>query len=91
MDQEVSTVVTAVSGAVGLLPTLEAIKAGKEIALANKETLVASRGISDGNREKIQRSLLPVDSEHSALVPMFDGKPAGGSSEADFDSFRWAF
>lgn len=73
VDQEVSTVVTAVSGAVGLLPTLEAIKAGKEIALANKETLVAAGELVMETVKKYDGRLLPVDSEHSALFQCLMG------------------
>ncbi len=60
-------VVTAVVGAVGLLPTLEAIRAGKDIGLANKETLVmAGRLVMNEVRANGVR-LLPIDSEHSAI------------------------
>jgi 1-deoxy-D-xylulose-5-phosphate reductoisomerase len=60
-------VITAVVGAAGLLPTLAAIKAGKDIGLANKETLVmAGRIVMQAVREH-QVSLLPIDSEHSAI------------------------
>lgn len=61
------TVVTAVVGMVGLLPTLAAIDAGKDIALANKETLVcAGKLVMDAARRKGVH-ILPVDSEHSAI------------------------
>jgi 1-deoxy-D-xylulose-5-phosphate reductoisomerase len=60
-------VITAVVGAAGLLPTLAAIKAGKDIGLANKETLVmAGRIVMQAVREH-KVSLLPIDSEHSAI------------------------
>ena len=60
-------VVSAVVGAVGLLPTLEAVRAGKDIGLANKETLVmAGRLIMQAVRDNGVR-LLPIDSEHSAI------------------------
>ena len=71
-------VVTAVVGMVGLLPTLAAIDAGKDIALANKETLVCAGGIvMEAAREKGVR-ILPVDSEHSAIfqcVQAANGNP----------------
>ena len=71
-------VVTAVVGMVGLLPTLAAINAGKDIALANKETLVCAGGIvMEAAREKGVR-ILPVDSEHSAIfqcVQAANGNP----------------
>ncbi|MDD2463681.1 MAG: 1-deoxy-D-xylulose-5-phosphate reductoisomerase [Desulfobulbus sp.] len=60
-------VVTAVVGAVGLLPTLAAIRAGKDVGLANKETLVmAGRLVMEEVRRR-QVRLLPIDSEHSAI------------------------
>ncbi len=65
--EECRMVVSAVVGSVGLLPTLEAIRAGKDIGLANKETLVmAGRMIMDAVREHGVH-LLPIDSEHSAI------------------------
>jgi len=65
---EADMVVSAIVGAAGLVPTFAAIKAGKDIALANKETLVmAGRLImSEVKRQKVR--LLPVDSEHSAIA-----------------------
>lgn len=64
---EADMVVSSIVGAAGLLPTLAAIRAGKDIALANKETLVmAGRLVMDEARKhKVQ--LLPIDSEHSAI------------------------
>ena len=64
---EVDQVVSAIVGAVGLIPTLSAIKAGKSIALANKESLVMAGKIimEEAKRNHIQ--ILPVDSEHSAI------------------------
>lgn len=60
-------VVTAVVGMVGLLPTLAAIEAGKDIALANKETLVCAGGLVMDAARKRGVQILPVDSEHSAI------------------------
>ena len=66
--QEADMVVSAIVGAAGLLPTLAAIRSGKDIALANKETLVmAGRLIMDEARKQ-QVRLLPIDSEHSAIA-----------------------
>lgn len=67
-------VVSAISGAAGLKPTLSAIDAGKDIALANKETLVAAGSVvmKKAGRKKI--SLLPVDSEHSAIFQCLAGQ-----------------
>ena len=65
--QGAETVVTAVVGTVGLLPTLEAIKLSRRIALANKETLVCAGGIVMNSAKKHGAEIIPVDSEHSAL------------------------
>ena len=59
--------VTAVSGRIGLVPTLQAIRAGKHIALANKETLVAAGSLVMREAQKYNVSIIPVDSEHSAI------------------------
>lgn len=70
----VDTVVAAMVGMIGILPTIEAIKAGKNIALANKETLVtAGHIIMPLCREK-NVDLLPVDSEHSAIFQALNGE-----------------
>ena len=75
---EADMVVTAVVGAVGLLPTLAAIRAGKDVGLANKETLVmAGRLVMDEARQH-QVRLLPIDSEHSAI---FQSLEAGRSQD----------
>ncbi len=65
---EADMVVSAIVGAAGLLPTLEAIKAGKDIALANKETLVMAGRLVMEEVQKKQVRLLPIDSEHSAIA-----------------------
>lgn len=66
-------VLSAIVGSAGLLPTLEAIDAGKDIALANKETLVMAGGlVMDKARGKGVR-ILPVDSEHSAIFQCLEG------------------
>ena len=71
-------VVTAVVGMVGLLPTMAAIKAGKDIALANKETLVCAGGLVMSAAKQYGVRILPVDSEHSAIfqcVQAANGNP----------------
>lgn len=71
-------VVTAVVGMVGLLPTMTAIKAGKDIALANKETLVCAGGLVMSAAKQYGVRILPVDSEHSAIfqcVQAANGNP----------------
>ncbi len=60
-------VVSAISGAAGLVPTISAINAGKDIALANKETLVTAGSLVKAEVQKNNVKLLPVDSEHSAI------------------------
>ncbi|MCI9212500.1 1-deoxy-D-xylulose-5-phosphate reductoisomerase [Schaedlerella arabinosiphila] len=65
--------VTAIVGMIGILPTIEAIKAGKDIALANKETLVTAGHIIMPLAEKYGVSILPVDSEHSAIFQSLQG------------------
>jgi 1-deoxy-D-xylulose-5-phosphate reductoisomerase len=70
---QVDTVVTAVVGAAGLLPTLAAIAAGKEIALANKETLVMAGGLVMARAAEANVRILPIDSEHSAIFQCLQG------------------
>ncbi|MGE4282187.1 MAG: 1-deoxy-D-xylulose-5-phosphate reductoisomerase [Clostridia bacterium] len=64
---QIEMVVTSVVGIVGLVPTLEAIKSGKHIALANKETLVTAGDIVMNEARRNNVSIIPVDSEHSAI------------------------
>ncbi|MCD8018347.1 MAG: 1-deoxy-D-xylulose-5-phosphate reductoisomerase [Clostridiales bacterium] len=65
--QDADVVVTAVVGMVGILPTMEAIRKGKDIALANKETMVTAGHLIIPMAKKYGVSILPVDSEHSAI------------------------
>lgn len=74
--KEPDTVVTAISGRIGLEPTLAALKAGKDIALANKETLVAGGDLVMETARKLGRSIIPVDSEHSAIFQCLE-EPKG--------------
>ncbi|KAF0159779.1 MAG: 1-deoxy-D-xylulose-5-phosphate reductoisomerase [Syntrophaceae bacterium] len=68
------TVISAISGAAGLKPTLAAIEAGKDIALANKETMVIA-GHLVTKKAKIKKiNILPVDSEHSAIFQCLEGQ-----------------
>lgn len=69
------TVLNSVVGMVGLQPTLEAIKAKKTIALANKETLVAGGHLVTNLANENGVSILPVDSEHSAIFQAMQGAP----------------
>ena len=67
------TVLTSISGMIGLVPTLEAIKAKKNIALANKETLVVGGEIVTEEAKNQGVKILPVDSEHSAIFQCIQG------------------
>ena len=68
-------VITGIVGCAGLLPTLAAIKAGKDIALANKETLIAAGPVVLPELKKSGSRLLPADSEHSAIFQCLQGTP----------------
>ncbi|WP_342389098.1 1-deoxy-D-xylulose-5-phosphate reductoisomerase [Salinicoccus bachuensis] len=68
------TLLTAIMGSVGLEPTLAAIDAGKDIALANKETLVAAGEIVMAKAREKDVSIIPVDSEHSAIFQCLRGE-----------------
>lgn len=68
------TVVTAMVGYSGLIPTIEAIKAGKTIALSNKETLVVAGELITRLCKDHQTQILPVDSEHSAIFQCLQGE-----------------
>lgn len=70
---EVDMVVSALVGAVGLIPTVSAIRAGKDIALANKETLVMAGDIVMKEADERGIKILPVDSEHSAIFQCLQG------------------
>ncbi|MFS8969287.1 1-deoxy-D-xylulose-5-phosphate reductoisomerase [Synechococcus sp. 'PEA 65AY6A-5F PE A'] len=70
-------VVTGIVGCAGLLPTLAAIRAGKDIALANKETLVAGGPVVLPLVREYGVKLIPVDSEHSAIFQCLQGVPPG--------------
>lgn len=70
---EVQTVVTAIVGFLGVLPTAAAIRAGKTIALANKETLVAAGSVIIPMCKKHDVKIIPVDSEHSAILQSLSG------------------
>ncbi len=72
----VDTVVTAMVGYSGLLPTINAIKAGKTIALANKETLVVAGDLINRLVGEYKVAILPVDSEHSAIFQCLVGEHA---------------
>ena len=70
---DIDTVVSAMVGAAGLLPTLDAIEAGKDIALANKETLVMAGNLVLRKATERGVTIIPVDSEHSAIFQCLQG------------------
>lgn len=69
--------VMAVTGAAGIRPTIDALSAGKDVALANKETLVAAGRLVMELSARKKASILPVDSEHSAIWQCLDGRQPG--------------
>ena len=73
-EKEAKIVVTAVVGMIGIRPTIAAMEAGKDIALANKETLVTAGHIIMPLAEKLGVKILPVDSEHSAIFQSLNGE-----------------
>ena len=70
---QVEILVTAIVGMIGIRPTMEAIRAGKDIALANKETLVTAGHLIMPLAEECRVKILPVDSEHSAIFQTLQG------------------
>lgn len=71
---EVDIVLTSIVGMIGLTPTIAAIQAGKRIALANKETLVVGGELIKAELKKSKSSIIPVDSEHSAIFQCMNGE-----------------
>ncbi len=79
-DDDVDMVISAIVGFAGLKPTIAAIEAGKDIALANKETLVVAGDIVMDTATRKNVNILPVDSEHSAIFQVMQGE--------DYDKVR---
>ncbi|MEC8957295.1 MAG: 1-deoxy-D-xylulose-5-phosphate reductoisomerase [Nitrospinota bacterium] len=71
---EVDVVVSGVVGKAGLLPAIEALKAGKNLALANKETLVIAGELVLKEAQKTSSKIIPIDSEHSAIFQALNGE-----------------
>jgi len=71
---EIDTVVVATPGGAGLKPTLAAVRAGKNVALSNKESLVSAGSIIMQEAARCRAAILPVDSEHSAIWQCFEGE-----------------
>lgn len=80
IDRPADIVVGAIVGAAGLEPTLAAMKAGRTLALANKECLVCAGGLFMGTATDLGVTVLPVDSEHNAIFQVFE---AGNASEIE--------
>ena len=80
-DPEAEIVVTAIVGMIGIQPTIAAIEAGKDIALANKETLVTAGHIIIPLAKECGVQILPVDSEHSAIFQCLNGEERGQISK----------
>lgn len=73
-SETIDVVLTAMVGYSGLIPTINAIKSGKKIALANKETLVVAGGLITKLAQEYGSEILPVDSEHSAIFQCLTGE-----------------
>ena len=83
--------VTAIVGMIGIRPTIAAIEAGKDIALANKETLVTAGHLIMPLAEESGVRILPVDSEHSAIFQSLNGEDRKQIAKDPSDSFRRSF
>ena len=94
LDPEVDTVVTATAGDVALLPTIEALRAGKRVALANKESVIMAGPMLTRIAEEHGGQILPVDSEPNAIWQCIQGDDCGISGlviTASGGAFRgWA-
>lgn len=75
-ETDAHTVINAIVGMAGLRPTLAVINAGKQLALANKESLVAGGQLVTDAAKRNNVPILPVDSEHSAIFQCLEGKPS---------------
>lgn len=84
-------VLVAISGAIGIAPTLAAIDAHKVIALANKETMVAAGDLVNRKAVEADVTIYPVDSEHSAIFSMFTGSSQRRVGKCHIDGFGRTF
>ena len=87
-EPEAQIVVTAVVGMIGIRPTIAAMEAGKDIALANKETLVTAGHIIMPLAKEKGVKILPVDSEHSAIFQCLQGSGREPDPQDSSDGFR---
>ncbi len=90
-EERANVVVTGIVGCAGLLPTIEAIKQGKRIALANKETLIAGGPVILPLLQKYGSTMTPADSEHSAIFQALQGVPPGGMRKVVLTASGGAF
>ncbi len=88
--RDADIVVAAISGTAGLAPTYAALKPGRRIALANKESLVCAGQAFMRERAGARRQILPVDSEHNALYQALGGRAGRGRGLDDADRLRRA-
>jgi len=84
---DVDTVMAAIVGAAGLLPTMAAVKAGKKVLLANKESLVMAGSLLMGAVAESGAQLLPIDSEHNAIFQCLP-KTSGGDNSACLNNLQ---
>lgn len=80
-ETEAHIVVNGISGAVGLPPSVAALESGKDLALANKETMVMAGRLINDLAARNNRTILPVDSEHSAIFHLMEGRDPGQIEE----------
>jgi len=73
--EEADTLISAMAGAAGLVPTFEAVRAGKTVALANKETMVMAGSLVVKEARNRGKPIIPIDSEHSAILQSLRGHP----------------
>lgn len=90
-ETECDVVVHGISGSSGLLPSIETILSGKDLALANKETMVMAGSIINSLVERYSVKLLPVDSEHSAIFHLLEGDTLDNISEIIITASGGAF
>ncbi len=74
-ETDADTVINSIVGMAGLKPTLSVLESGKTLALANKESLVAGGRLVTDTAKKMNTTILPVDSEHSAIFQCLEGRP----------------
>jgi 1-deoxy-D-xylulose-5-phosphate reductoisomerase len=86
---EADVVVSGVMGSAGLLPAMHALKAGKNLALANKETLVIAGELVLREAKKTNSQIIPIDSEHSAIFQVLNGEKKERIKKNYSDCIGW--